>query len=625
MIDRFRKLISTLIALACRVMLLTACGVAAYGLAVTIVRFPAVGWVLLGYVAWRLSRRRRDPEHSHGSARIASLAEMDAGGLLAENGLILGRCLAERPSLTQAVRALLSPLIRSDWACRMFLAAIFGRGWVGRRLMRTKNHVHLLTCSPAGGGKGVGVAIPNLYAYPGNCVVVDPKGELFRETAAHRRRQFGHRIIRLDPFEVCGPGGDTLNPLGIIDAKASDFVDQMTDLADQIVIRQHDEKDPHWNESAIKNVKAFGSFVCGAETRPEKRHLGTVRALTSSRGKYATAVEVMQKMGDACNGVIARLGGDLTWHEGEEMASVMSTLGRHLNFLDSPVIARNLATSSFDPRVLRTGRATIYLILPHDRLSSHSRWLRLVIGTILRRSTRGTPTERNPVLWLLDEFAHVGHLQAIEDAVTLMRGMGVRLWFFFQSMGQLKTCFGEKAQIVLDNCGTQQFFAVNSYETAEYISKRIGDETIRITSVNDTSGHSHATGSQAHQQGGNRSSSVSVTTSDIARRLLKEDEILRLDPGVCIVFHKHLPASIGRLVRFFEAPEFRRRWLGFGPRGTARPRRLGLAAAILAVVTLIASAVVTQLALSFAPPEDAVETRCNWPGRDVSGYLIRIQ
>src|SRR5262249_49804515 len=186
-------------------------------------------------------------------ARLASLGEMSAGGLLAEDGLILGRCLAERPSLTQAVRSLLSPFIRTDWACRMFLAAVFGRGWVGSRLMRTKNHVHLLTCSPAGGGKGVGALITNLLSYPGNCVVVDPKGELFRETAEHRRRQFGHLIIRLDPFGVCGPGGDSLNPLGFIDPAAKDFVDQVADLADQIVIRQHDEKDPHWNESAIKN------------------------------------------------------------------------------------------------------------------------------------------------------------------------------------------------------------------------------------------------------------------------------------------------------------------------------------------------------------------------------------
>ncbi len=63
----------------------------------------------------------------------------------------------------------------------------------------------------------------------------------------------------------------------------------------------------------------------------------------------------------------------------------------------------------------------------------------------MRVITRGKPTEKNPVLWLLDEMAHIGQMRAIEDAVTLMRGMGMRLWFFFQSLDQLKTCFGDKA------------------------------------------------------------------------------------------------------------------------------------------------------------------------------------
>jgi type IV secretion system protein VirD4 len=42
-------------------------------------------------------------------------------------------------------------------------------------------------------------------------------------------------------------------------------------------------------------------------------------------------------------------------------------------------------------------------------------------------------------------------MQALEDAVTLMRGMGIRLWLFFQSREQLKKCFGDNAGTVLDN------------------------------------------------------------------------------------------------------------------------------------------------------------------------------
>ena len=42
---------------------------------------------------------------------------------------------------------------------------------------------------PAGAGKGIAVLIPNLLSYRGNCVVTDPKGELFNLTARHRQKQ----------------------------------------------------------------------------------------------------------------------------------------------------------------------------------------------------------------------------------------------------------------------------------------------------------------------------------------------------------------------------------------------------------------------------------------------------
>ncbi len=599
MIERIRSLVSRLVAALCRIILILACGVMAVGAGMLSLRFPAIGLLGLGYMAWRRFKRRGVTD-SYGSAATASLSQMESGGLLCDDGLILGRCLVDPPSLRAGALALFSPGIGSDLACRTFLAGLFGHGSIGDRLIRVKNHVHLATFSPAGGGKGVAALIPNLLSYKGNCVVVDPKGELFQATAKHRRKKFGHKIIRLDPFGVCGPGGDTLNPYDYIDEKADDFLDQCRDLANMVVIRQQDEKEPHWNDSAEANATAFSAFVCGCEPDRAKRHLGTMRKLSSSRGTYAKAVEVMQQT-DACQGVIAAAGGSLTWFDGDELGSVQTTFARHTNFIDSPVVIRNTSTSSFDPLILRTGKADIFLILPHDRLQSLSRLQRLWIGTIMRRITRGKPSEKNPVLWLLDEMAHIGHMHAIEDAVTLMRGMGVRLWFIFQSLGQLKTCFGEKAPAVLDNIGTQQYFGINSYETAEEISKRIGDATIGIETENYQSGDSHSSGMTAQQQSSSRSRSKTLNRSEIARRLLKPEEVLTLPPDVCLIFHKHLPVCVGRLVKFFEAPEFRRG-------GTAAPRRLGIAALIVAIFTLFGSCLLTAVALSVAQPQP-------WPVR----------
>ena len=59
--------------------------------------------------------------------------------------------------------------------------------------------------------------------------------------------------------------------------------------------------------------------------------------------------------------------------------------------------------------------------------------MRTWIGCTLRLTTQGVPSEKNPILFLLDEAGHLGHMQLLQDAVTVMRGYGIRLWFFFQS------------------------------------------------------------------------------------------------------------------------------------------------------------------------------------------------
>ena len=196
-------------------------------------------------------------------------------------------------------------------------------------------------------------------------------------------------------------------------------------FADTLVIRQQDEKDPHWNESACLVLTGLAGFVCGCEHDRSKAQSLDHACPGLVAERYALALQVMQQTADVSQGVIERQGGLLTWHTGDEQSSILSTFSRHTQFLDSPAVARNTSNSSFDPMILKSGKATIYLILPHDRLVSLSRLQRLWIGTIMRRITRGTPSEKRPVLWLLDEMAHIGHMQVIEDAVTLMRGMGV--------------------------------------------------------------------------------------------------------------------------------------------------------------------------------------------------------
>src|SRR5262249_899316 len=170
------------------------------------------------------------------------------------------------------------------------------------------------------------------------------------------------------------------------------------------------------------------------------------------------------------------------------------------------------------------------------------------------------------------------------QAVTLMRGMGVRIWFFFQSLNQLHDCYGNKAATILDNIGTQQYFAINSYETAEALSKRIGDTTIVNEQLQVSAGHSWPDRpSPQGPQPGSYSRSRNISPSELARRVLKPEEILVLPEDVALVFHNNMSVIPSRLLRYYDAPEFNGGDLAASDRGA---RGLGRAAAMTAALLL---------------------------------------
>ena len=550
---------------------------------------------LLVYLWLGVRRWKGDPT-AFGSARLAGVFDLVRHVMLGgDDGMILGRAsLCEPSTLTQAVRGLLSPAVDSATACRVFLASL--RGGCDRRLIRIRKYVHLLTVAPAGAGKSIAVLVINLLSFRGSSVVVDPKGELFKLTSLVRKVIFGHKIIRLDPNGLVGPAESTdgLNPLDFIDENAIDFIDECRALADMLVLEKGTEHEPHWNARAVDILTGFIAFVCALERDLAKRNLKLVLSLVSSPVSFKEVIRTMQSI-PAFHGVLRQMGDEMTWIKGRELGGVVSTMSRHIGFLKSPMVTACLSKSTFDPHWLRSDKLTVYLVLPSEKLRVLSPLMRVWLGVMLRQLTRHGASEKHPVTFFVDEAAHIGKLQPLEDAVTLMRGYGVRLWLFFQSLDQLKKTYGESASIILDNMGTQQYFGINSLETAEHLSKRMGDRTQLIESINRSVSRSQPTGGRG--EGGSVSTSESINISMQGRRLIKEEEVLLLPENVALVFHRNLPPIAASLVKYFEAPEFAKGAI-------EASRRLGPGALVLSVITLLASLMIVAMAISVPSPAE---------------------
>lgn len=164
---------------------------------------------------------------------------------------------------------------------------------------------------------------------------------------------------------------------------------------------------------------------------------------------------------------------------------------------------------------------------------------------------------------ILDEAASLGpNMGCIEDGIDKYRGYGIRLQLYYQSPAQLKKCFpNDQDQTVLANV-TQVFFGVND-NAAEYISNRLGDQTIVVDSGGQNQGYSSQSGSH-NQQNSSYSHSSNSNWSQMGRRLLKSDEVLAMSDRQAITFVPGLRPVLTTMHRYYEKDCRRKGLKGFG-------------------------------------------------------------
>ena len=469
-----------------------------------------VAWVTVT-VLWAQMHRldtlfRKDRGDSHGSARFASKAERKA--FQSEDGLLIGRDI--------------------------------GTG----KLMRYDGPAHLLTPAPTRAGKGIGTVIPNLLTVPRSVLVIDPKGENAK-IAGEARMRFGAVHI-LDPFGVTGLPTSAYNPLGRLSAESLDLGEDAASLSEALVMDPPGQQsDAHWNEEAKALLSGLIMFAVAHEDQ-DRKTLATVREyLTLPPEKFRALLELMQDSA-AAGGLIARAANRFLGKSDREAASVMSSAQRHTHFLDSPRIVAATARSDFQFSALRHDLTSIFLVLPPNRLDAYSRWLRLLVAQALQDIARdaeaaqaGAARLKQPALFLLDEFAALGRLEAVERAMGLMAGYGLQLWPILQDMSQLRDLYGARANTFVANAGVLQTFGVNDFETAKWLSQSMGKETI---------------GYQTESQ---RPGDIATTTQHIAARdLMTPDEIMQIDPSVQLLRVQGKPVIIANKLRYFADREF---------------------------------------------------------------------
>ena len=313
---------------------------------------------------------------------------------------------------------------------------------------------HLITLARTGAGKGVGCIVPALLRYRGSVIVIDPKGENY-QVAARRRRELGQDVRVLDPFGIVGDTTDALNPLDLIDTASPDAIDDAAELA-ELLVTETSTRDPFWDSRAQSLVTTMLLHVAVARP-PILRNLTEMHYLLNQSNEEIGFT--FKEMAKSSHPSVRQGRAIRDTAEAKVWASILSTAQSHTDFLRSSGAQQTLGQSTIDlDAITRGDPLSIFIVVPPEKLESHGKLLRLWIGAMMSAITRRSQRPDLPTLFILDEAAQLGALKQLRQAITLLRGYGLRTWSFWQDLSQLKMMYPQDWQTMVNNCEVLQAF-----------------------------------------------------------------------------------------------------------------------------------------------------------------------
>lgn len=360
--------------------------------------------------------------------------------------------------------------------------------WQGRELGRADER-HIVTVAGSRAGKSHTVLKPNLRSYPGSMLVLDPKGELAHDTAADRRK-LGQAVYILDPFGISGEKSASYNPFEEI-RRAKHIVPDAALFAEALIIGN--EREPYWTDSARQLIQGISLYLLA--THNATPTIAMLRKLLhgtlKERDNLYLAMERCDTYGNAIPFVGQSFVGKARDTE-KELQSILSTAQVQTAPLDDMMDISE--KSDFRLTDLKTSKMTVYLVLPGMRMGTHFRWLRLILQQALAKMEETDVKPEFPVLFVLEEFAALGHMRSLEAAAGFMAGFGVKLWTVLQDFTQLKTHYPKSWETFLGNAGIIQAFGNIDMTTTEYLSKMLGRTLVYETQNVQVSGSTMAQG-----------------------------------------------------------------------------------------------------------------------------------
>lgn len=421
--------------------------------------------------------------------------------------------------------------------------------------------VHTLMIGAAGVGKTAYFLYPNLeYACASGMsfLSTDTKGDLFRNYATIAEKYYGYKVSIIDlrnPLK-----SHHFNMLHLVNKYMDLYLADKSNLtmkakaekyakiiAKTIIYSSGTEMNYGQNQffyDSAEGLLTATILIISEYGEKNKRHIVSVFKLiqdllttapNSKTSEFKVLLDLLPE-----NHKARWFAGSALNTSDQSMQSILSTALARLNaFIDSELEQILCFDTDIDAEKFANEKCAIFLVMPEEDNTKYF-IISLIIQQLYREilvvaDEHGGKLE-NRIMFYLDEIGTIPKIESAEMMFSASRSRRLSIVAIIQSLAQLEKNYEKQgAEIIVDNCQDSIFggFAPNS-QTAETLSKNLGNKTILSGSVNKGKGDS----SQSLQM--------------IERPLMTPDELKSMPKGSFIVMKTGTNPMKVKLELFFK-------------------------------------------------------------------------
>lgn len=417
---------------------------------------------------------------------------------------------------------------------------------------------HGLVLSPAGGGKTISFCVPNLLHLDLPMIVTDLKGTLACITKKTREKIFKQKVYCINPAQlftdILGKPA-RYNPLQILlDAWiAGQFKDIIADaraIALQLLPEPKNAGENAYFRAGSRKLIVFCIVYLVTRDQPEKTTLCEVLHLIRNEKALIDAFYIAScsdildgELADMANDLLAKFTADDNKRQTESFREGACQVLEV--FSPSGHLADSIGACDFRFKDLKIKAATVYIVADPSRIEIFRPWIGLICWAAITELTRAQNNKR--VMILLDEASNF-YINNISNNLTALREYGLRIYFVLQELEEYARIYGKEAlETLLSQTAVKLFMKVQSYNTAELISKLLGERTIKLEQFN---------------LGNTMLDPAQRSVAEAPRRLLLPDEVRQF--ADTILFIKALPPIWAKKLGYHEVSPWKT-WAGINP------------------------------------------------------------